>query len=345
VKAAVFKGPRRIEVENVDKPQIQKPADAIVRVTAASICGSDLHIYHGLNGAAENLIVGHEFMGIVDELGEPSDGIQIGEKVFVDAGVSCLACDSCKNGFATMCPNGGIFGVASAFWTLNGGQAEYVRVPYAQRHMHRIPQGISDEDALLLTDNAVTAYCAVEWGEVRPGDIVAVYGCGPVGLLTIAMAKLFRPAKIYAIDTVDYRLEAARRLGCLTLNPSQEDPAQRIWTDTMMAGANVVIETSGARAALENAFIAVGLNGRLSVISVFEEEATIPMSKLSVFGVTMRSGLTDSQARPKLIRLIQAGELDLKFVFTHTMPLVETGRAYEMLDRKEDGVVKIILKP
>ena len=142
-----------------------------------------------------------------------------------------------------------------------------------------------------------------------------------------------------------YRLDAAAKLGCITINPTQEDVAQRVLTDTMLQGASTVIETSGARAALESAFITVGVNGKLAVISVFEDEATIPMSKVSVFGINMHAGLTVGDVRPKLIRLLQNGSLDLSFVFTHTMPLVETGRAYEMLDRKEDGVVKIILKP
>lgn len=344
MKAVLYKAPGRVEVAEVPKPKIEQPTDAIVRVTTASICGSDLHIYHGQLSTLEDLIVGHEFVGVVDALGGGVGDFAVGDRVFVEGGVSCGACAACKNRLS-FCLHGGIFGTSSVLGTLQGGQAEFVRVPFAQRVMHKVPDHLSDEDVILLTDVLITGYTAADWGGIRPGDTVVVYGCGPVGLCAQISARLFNPARVFAVDMVDYRLEVAERLGCIPVNGASEDAPMRIRMETGLLGADVAIEAVGAKGALEAAFRSVRFGGTLSVVGVFTEDATIPLSELHILNVTIRMGLADPAYVPRLLRLVESGALDLKPLFTHTMPLAEAARAYEMFDRKEDKVIKILLKP
>lgn len=344
MKALVYKAPSRVEVTDVDKPRIEQPTDAIVRVTTAGICGSDLHIYHGAPFAAEGLTVGHEFVGLVDELGPAVQNFEFGERVYVEAGFRCGICEPCKQQLP-FCPNGGIFGTATPLGTLQGGQAEFVRVPMAQRIMHKFPEHLSDEDVILLTDNLPTGYTAADWGAIRPGDVVAAYGCGPVGLCALACVKMFDPARVYAIDLLDYRLEAAQKLGCIPINASKEDPVARIRMDTTLVGADVALETVGAPATLTNAFRTVKPGGTVSSVGIFGQDVTIPITELMVPTLTLRMGIASAESLPRLQAKVERGELDLKFILTHTFPLAEGARAYELFDRKEDNVLKVLLKP
>jgi alcohol dehydrogenase len=344
MKALVYRAPQQIEVVEVPKPRIEKPTDAILRVTTAAICGSDLHIYHGTLAAAEGLIVGHEFVGVVDEMGSAVEGFNIGQRVFVDAGLRCLACEACKRQLP-ICPNGGIFGNAAPWGTLQGGQAEFVRVPFAQRIMHPIADHLADEDVILLTDNMVTGYCAAEWGHIQPGDTVVVYGCGVVGLCAQVAARLFAAGRIFAVDRLPYRLEIARKLGSIPIDASSEDAPTRVRQETGLFGAPVVIEAVGARATLEMAFQSVRPGGTVSVVGVFTEDATLPMTMLSLTGVTIRMGLSTGQCLPRLLTMVESGELDLKFVFTHSLPLSEGSRAYQLFDKREEQALKVLLKP
>lgn len=344
MKALVYRAPEHVEVAEVPKPKIEQPTDAVLRVTTASICGSDLHIYHGRLSAVEGLILGHEFVGVIDELGEAVPGFEVGDRVMVMAGFQCGVCENCKNQLPG-CANGGIFGTSSPWGTLQGGQAEYVRVPSAALIMRKVPEHLADEDVIFLTDNLVTGYTAAQWGEIRPGDSVAVFGCGPVGLCAQLSAKMFGPARVFAVDLMPYRLEVARKIGSIPVDASSEDAAARLRGETGLWGVDVAIETVGARAALESAFNSVRPQGRVSVVGVFTEPVTIPMQSFSIFNVTIRTGLADAQNLPRLWRMVESGALDLKFMISHTFPLAEAARAYDLFDRKEDNALKVILKP
>ena len=344
MKALVYRAPERIEVAEVPKPRIEKPTDAILRVTTAAICGSDLHIYHGALAAAEGLTLGHEFVGVVDEMGSAVEGFAIGQRVFVEAGLRCLVCEACKRQLP-LCPNGGIFGTATPWGTLQGGQAEFVRVPFAQRIMHPIADHLADEDVILLTDNMPTGYCAAEWGNIQPGDTVVVYGCGVVGLCAQVAARLFGAGRVFAVDRLPYRLEMAKKVGSIPIDASSEDPPTRVRQETGLFGAPVVIEAVGARAVLEMAFQSVRPGGTVSVVGVFTEDATLPMAMLSLFGVTVRMGLAVAGSLPRLLAMVENGELDLKFVFTHSLPLSEGARAYRLFDKREEEALKVLLKP
>jgi len=343
MKALVYRAPERVEVAEVPKPCIEKPTDAILRVTTAGICGSDLHVYHGLLSPVDGLILGHEFVGVVDELGSAVEGFTVGQRVFVEAGLRCGVCEPCKRQLP-FCLNGGIFGFSTPLGTLQGGQAEFVRIPFAQRIMHSMPDHLTDEDVILLTDNLPTGYTAAEWGNIQPGDTVVVYGCGVVGLCAQVAAQLFGAGRVFAVDRLPYRLEMAKKAGSIPIDASAEDPPTRILQETGLVGAPVVIEAVGNPATLQMAFQSVRPLGTVSVVGVFTEDATIPMSVL-VPGVTVRTGLASTLCLPRLQTMVEGGELDLKFVFSHTLPLSEGARAYQLFDKKEEQALKVLLKP
>lgn len=341
MKAITYQGPRRVELSEVERPRIEQPTDAIVRVTTASICGSDLHIYHGLISNVPGLILGHEFVGVVEEAG-PAVDFRPGERVMVEAGLRCGQCDPCKRGQG--CLYGGIFGTATPLGTLQGGQAEYVRVPFAQKIMHRIADDLTDEDVILLTDNFPTGYTAATWANIQPGDTVVVYGCGAVGLCAQISAQRYGAARVFAVDRVPERLAMAQRLGSIPLDLSKEDPAARVRAETGQWGADSAIEAVGSRAALESAFGAVRPGGTVSVVGVFTEPVTLPIQMFVLTGVTIRAGLGEVAQLPRLLRLVESREVDLKPIITHTLPLADAPRAYELLDGRSGGMVKLVLK-
>ncbi len=341
MKAVVYRGPRQVELDDVERPRIEKPTDAIVRVTTASICGSDLHIYHGLLSDSPGLILGHEFVGIVDEVGDAVD-FRPGDRVMVEAGVRCGQCDQCKR--ERGCAYGGIFGTASIFNTLQGGQAEYVLVPFAQKIMHLIAEGLTDEDVILLTDNFPTGYTGASWADIQPGDTVAVWGCGAVGLCAQLSARLMGAGRVFAIDRVPERLALAERLGSIPIDFSKEDPAARLRGETGDWGIDAAVEAVGSPAALESAAAAIRPGGTIGVVGVFTEPVSLPIPMFVIMGVTVRAGLGQVSALARLLRLVESRAVDLKQIITHTLPLSEAAKAYEMLDSRSGGMVKLVLK-
>ncbi len=342
MKAITYKAPREVELSDVERPRIEKPTDAIVRVTSASICGSDLHIYHGLISNVPRLILGHEFVGVVEEAGAAVE-FRPGDRVAVEAGLRCGQCDLCKRDQG--CLYGGIFGFSTPLGTLQGGQAEFVRVPFAQKIMHRIPEGLADEDVLLLTDNFPTGYTAASWANIQPGDTVMVYGCGAVGLCAQIAAARFGARRVFAVDRVPERLALAERLGSVPVDFSAEDPAARIRQETAGLGADSAIEAVGSPAALESAFTAVRPRGTVSVVGVFTEAVTLPMQMLVLTGITVRAGLGEVSHLPHVLRLVESREVDLRPIISHTMSLADAPKAYRMLDNREAGMIKVVLKP
>jgi alcohol dehydrogenase len=211
--------------------------------------------------------------------------------------------------------------------------------------MHPIADHLTDEDVILLTDNMPTGYCAAEWGNIQPGDTVVVYGCGVVGLCAQIAARLFGAGRVFAVDRLPYRLEMAKKVGSIPIDASAEDPPTRVRQETGLLGAPVVIEAVGARATLEMAFQSVRPQGTVSVVGVFTEDVTLPMTMFSIAGVTVRAGLASPDVIPRLLTMVEGGALDLKPFFSHTLPLSEGARAYRLFDRKEEGALKMLLKP
>lgn len=352
MKALVYYGPGEIRLAQVPDPVLQRPGDAIVRVTATSICGSDVHILGGhMPGVLPGTIVGHEFVAVVEEVGSAVAGLAPGDRVVGPAAVWCGRCGTCRRGLPALCENRGIFGCGGLYGDLPGAQAEFVRVPFADVALQLIPPGLSDEQVVFAGDILATGYSAIVGmtpgaHAVASGDTVAVFGAGPVGLCAVAAARLFAPAHVVAIDLEGYRLEVAARLGAdRVVNPAQEDPKAAIRDLTGGWGADLVVEAVGRPETLSAAMSAVALGGTVSVVGLFQEAVPVPVPRLTQRNVTLRMGLGDLRHMPLLLQHIVAGRLDLTPLVTHRLPLEDAPRAYELFEQRLDGAIKVLLYP
>jgi alcohol dehydrogenase len=358
MKAIVFEETNKVALADVPRPKIQDADDAVVKVTLTSICGSDIHMIRGAAPMMPGDVLGHEFVGIIEELGERVEGFEVGDRVAVACTAQCGKCEMCRRGLFAKCIKGGVFGCGPALGNLAGAQAEYIRVPFAQVGMKKIPKGLTDEQALLVGDILSTGYFGVTNGRLAPGDTVAIFGGGPVGLCATACARLFSPSKLIVVDPIPFRREMAKKLGAThTLDPTQVDAVYEILELTggapkdllqMFAnrsGADLVIEAVGIKPTFDACFQAVRPGGYVSIIGIFEESQELPMLQLSVKNIGVTMGLVNVVYMDRLIKIIEAGLLDTRPLITHRMPLAEAVKGYEMFDRKQDNVIKIALKP
>ncbi len=347
MRAMVYRGVGKIVLEDVPRPEILEPTDAIVKVTSTAICGTDLHIYQGDFSVDMGTIIGHEFLGVIDEVGEHVINYRPGERVLVYPGFRCEACEACLKGMPMGCPKGGIFGNPTPYGSVHGGQAEYVRVPFAQRILHRIPEGMSDEDVMLVTDMLPTGYFAAESGDIKPGDSVAVFGCGPVGLCAQICAQLFGPSKVFGVDLLEYRLKVAEHLGSIPIDASQVDAPNRIRELTDGLGANVAIEAIGTPATFYGCLQSVRPTSNISIVGIFSDSIELPMQTLCITNKKITMGLPHKLAEyiPMLLKLIGEGRINARPIISHILPLSEGERAYDMFARKLDGALKVVLKP
>lgn len=354
MRAVVYHGANDIRLEEVPEPQLQGPEDAIVRVTAASICGSDLHVLHGLMPQMnEGAIIGHEFVGVVEAAGDAvaAAGFKPGDRVVGPAAIWCGRCRACEAGLLSACENGAIFGNGPLFGGLDGAQADLVRVPYAGVTLHHIPEGLSDERVLFAGDILPTAYSAVAGlapgsRGARPGDTVVIFGAGPVGLCAVASAKVFDPARIIVVDMEEYRLQMAGRLGAdLVIDASKEDVRKLVKEATDGWGADYVVEAVGKQETLNSAVAVSAPGGVVSVVGVFQQPVSINAPRMLSKNSTLSIGMGDLGRIQELIHLIAADRLDLTPLITHRMPLADVMAAYDMFEKRADGAIKILLTP
>lgn len=343
MKAFVYHGPEKMSLDIVPKPKIQKPTDAIVKVTTSTICGTDKHIRHGgLPEVEPGRIIGHEFCGIVEEVGPAVTRFKPGDRVAVSCVTQCMECYYCRRGMYSQCVDGSwIFG-----YMIDGCQADYVRVPYADSGMHLIPEELEDEDVLFVGDILSTGYFGAENGKIQPGDTVAVFGSGPVGMCAMATARLFGPATIVAVDIDDSRLEFAKKNGWadVGLNPNKVDVPQELRDMTEGRGADVTIEANGFEPTFKGAINSVRPGGTVSIIGVFEKPQIVEMNKLWIKNITIAMGLVNANRIPELINLIKAGKIDMRPLITHTLPLSQVAEAYDIFEERRDGAIKVVLK-
>lgn len=343
MKAFVYHGPENMSLDQVPKPKILKPTDAIVKVTTSTICGTDKHIRHGgLPEVEPGRIIGHEFCGIVEEVGPAVTKFKKGDRVAVSCVTQCMDCFYCRRGMYSQCVYGSwIFG-----YMIDGCQADYVRVPYADSGMYIIPEGLTDEDVIFVGDILSTGYYGAEMGRIQPGDTVAVFGSGPVGMCAMATARLWGPANIIAVDIDDSRLEFAQKNGWadMGLNPNKVDVPQAIKDLTEGRGADVTIEANGFEPTFKGALDSVRPGGTVSVIGVFETPQTVPMNKLWIKNITITMGLVNANRIPELINLIKAGKINMKPLITHSLPLSEVAEAYDIFEERRDNAIKVLLK-
>jgi alcohol dehydrogenase len=344
MRALVYHGPGIKAWEEVPKPEIMADTDAIVRVDATTICGTDLHILKGdVPIVTDGRILGHEAVGTVESVGSGVKTVKAGDRVLVSCVSVCGTCRFCREGRPGQCLGGGgwILG-----YLIDGTQAEYVRVPFADASTYPVPDGAADEDILMLADILPTGYeVGVLNGGVRPGDVVAVVGAGPVGLSAIMGASLYSPSRIVAIDLADSRLEAAKLFGAdVTVNNSREDAVEAVRSLTGGLGADVTIEAVGMPGTFELAVELVRPGGRIANIGVHGAPATLHLEEQWIRDITITTGLVDAYSTPTLLRLLASGHVDAGRFITHRFALGQMDEAYSVFARAGDtGALKVVL--
>ncbi|WP_326719035.1 MULTISPECIES: zinc-dependent alcohol dehydrogenase family protein [unclassified Streptomyces] len=343
MKALVFHGPGHSAWQDVPDPAIQDAGDAIVRVDAVTICGTDLHILKGdVPEVPSGTVLGHEAVGEIVEVGSDVRTVRPGDRVLVSCITACGRCRFCREGSYGQCRGGGGWILGHL---INGTQAQYVRVPYADLSVYPLPGAVDSKDAVLLADIFPTAYeVGVLNGRVQPGDTVAVVGAGPVGLAAIATARLFSPDRIIAVDLAPARLDAAKHLGADAVVGAGEEPERLVADLTDGLGADVVIEAVGVPETFEMCTRMVRPGGHVANVGVHGKPATLHLEDLWIKNVTITTGLVDTYSTPTLLRMMAAGRLPASSMVTHTFPLDAMEEAYDVFSRAADtGALKVVL--
>jgi alcohol dehydrogenase len=344
MQALVYHGPGQKAWEEVPDPEISDEGDVIVRVDATTICGTDLHILAGdVPEVHPGRILGHEAVGTVVEAGDDVRRLAPGDRVLVSCISACGTCRFCREARYGQCSECGGWVLGHR---IDGTQAEYVRVPYPDTSAYRIPDGVSDEEALMLADILPTGYeVGVLAGGVRPGDVVAVVGAGPVGLAAITCARLFSPSHVIAIDRSDTRLKKASEFGAdVTVNDAREDAAAVIRELTGRLGADVAIEAVGTAETFELAVKLIRPGGRIANIGVHGKPALLHLEDLWARDVTITTGQVDASSTPILMRLVATGQLDASRFVTHRFGMNQFEQAYDIFsDAADNGALKIVL--
>jgi alcohol dehydrogenase len=345
MKALVYHGPGQRSWDTIEDPVIVEPTDAIVRVDTSTICGTDLHILKGdVPETTPGTVLGHEAVGTIEEVGAGVSTVSPGDRVLMSCVSACGRCRYCKERRYGQCLGGGgwIFG-----HVINGLQAEYARVPFADNSVYKVPGQLSDEQVLFLADILPTSFeVGVLNGMVSPGDVVAIVGAGPIGLAAILTARLYTPGRIVVIDLADSRLESALRFGAdTTINNGAEDAVAIVMELTGGLGADVAFEAVGVPETFELAADLIRPGGRVANIGVHGRPAQLHLEKLWIRDVTITTGLVDTFSIPQLMRLIASGRLDPSLFATHRFALSDTMAAYDVFaDAAETNALKVVLQ-
>ncbi|PZR22632.1 MAG: glutathione-dependent formaldehyde dehydrogenase [Flavobacterium psychrophilum] len=387
MKAAVIHGPGTITCDNIDDPIIKNQDDIILKVTSTAICGSDLHIYSGGIPQPRPMVLGHEFMGIIEEVGKGVTHLKRGDRVVVPFPIACGSCFFCNHELPGHCehsnpehygPEGGLltqkggalFGYTDLYGGYDGGQAQYVRVPYANFGPRVVPDNLTDEQVLFLTDIFPTGYTGIDWGEVKGGETVAIFGSGPVGIMTAKSAWLRGAARVVIVDTLQYRLDKAKATAnCETIlwEDGAKDVVKQIREMTQGRGADVVVDAVGfepdrsfldrAKAVvnfekgsvkvLEACMSAVRRGGIVSVLGVYPTTYdNFPIGQFFDKGIILKGGQAPAHKHiDKLLGYVREGKVTLDDIITHRLPLTDIAHAYDIFKKKEDGCVKVVLDP
>ena len=345
MKALVYHGPGQRSWDDVPVPTIQEPTDAIVKIDTSTICGTDLHILKGdVPEVQPGTILGHEAVGTIVETGSAVTTFAPGDRVLISCITSCGRCRFCKEGRYGLCTGGGgwIFG-----HLIDGLQAEYARVPFADTSVYKVPDELTDEQVLFLADILPTSFeVGVLNGDVKPGDTVAIVGAGPIGLAAVLTAKLYTPGRIVVIDPATPRLEKALELGAdVAIDNSRENAVERVMELTGGLGADVAIEAVGVPETFELCADLVRPGGRVANVGVHGHPATLHLERLWIRDVTITTGLVDTFTTPRLLELISKGRLDATPFATHRFPLGETMAAYDTFaDAAATNALKVVLE-
>ncbi len=344
MRAVTFEGRFKVEVKGVPDPAVQQPGDVILKVTSSAICGSDIHVYNGrIPIPRTGWVMGHEYVGEVVEVGDGVTKFKPGERVVGASYASCGECFYCRRRWPSQCMKQEHFGSGM----LPGAQAEYLRVPYGQATLERVPGDLSDEQAILVGDVLPTGYFAVEQADVQLGDVVVVVGSGPVGLCAQMCALMVEPKVVIAIDSVPERLELARRIGALPVDMNAQDPGGVIREHTEGRGADVVLEAVGHQDSLRSCFQYVRPGGTISAVGVYSEaEFPFPMFLAYLRDLTFKIGACPAKNYlAKLLSMIEGGKLGPTVMLTHSLPMEEAPHGYDIFANHKESCVKVVLKP
>ena len=387
MKAAVIHGPKKVTCDNIDDPIIKDSRDIILKVTATAICGSDLHIYSGGIPQPRPMVLGHEFMGTVEEVGSEIKNLKYGDRVVVPFPIACGHCFFCNHELPGHCENsnpekygpegglmdqkgGALFGYTDLYGGYDGGQAQYVRVPYADFGPRLVPDNLTDEQVLFLTDIFPTGYTGIDWGNVQGGETVLIYGSGPVGIMAAKSAYLRGAEKVYIVDTLQYRLDKAKLTsGAETIlwEDDGKNVVEMIRSVTNNRGADVCVDAvgfepdrtfldkakavinleKGSPKVMEACMSAVRRGGIVSVLGVYPTTYdNFPIGQFFDKGITIKGGQAPAQKHiDTLLKYVQEGRVKLDDIITHRLPLTEIAHGYEIFKNKEEDCVKVVLDP
>ena len=347
MKAIVLQAENQLAIKDVPEPSLQRESDVIVRVTIAAICGSDIHIKHGLlPGIGPGTIMGHEFVGVVDRVGSAVTRFKTGDRVAAPAAVWCGTCPFCRRGDVQYCEDGGVWGGGDFFGKgLSGVQTTFVRVPYADVCLTSIPDSVPDEQAVFVGDVFSTGYYAAREGNIMTGDTVAVFGCGPIGLAALVSAWQFGAGMVICVDMFPNRLAVARHYGALAIDAREGSVAERLREVAGGAGVDVAIEAVGTKESFEHCWRSVRKGGTVSAVGMFFEPVTFPINELVTRGLRLSMGLGNLGFMSGLMSLIAARRVDLLPLVTHTFALDDGLAAYDLVENRKEACIKVLLKP
>lgn len=345
MKALVYHGPGKRSWEEKPKPTIQSPTDVIVKITKTTICGTDLHIMKGdVPEVKDGTTLGHEGAGIVEEVGNGVTSFRAGDHVLISCITSCSKCTSCKSGMYSHCENGGGWILGHL---IDGTQAEYVRIPYADTSLYTIPAGLDDGALTMLSDIFPTGFeCGVLNGQVKPGDVVAIVGAGPIGLATLLTAQLYSPSRVIMIDPDINRLQVARTFGATDcINPSTGDGVKAVMAATGGHGVDVAIEAVGVPATFEFCEMIIKPGGHIANVGVHGKSVQLHLEKLWSSNITITTRLVDTVTTSMLLKMVESGKLKPEKMITHTFPLNDIMHAYDTFgNAAKEKALKVILE-
>ena len=345
MKALVFHGPGKRSWEEKPRPALKEPTDAIVKVARTTICGTDLHILKGdVATVTDGRILGHEGMGVVEETGPAVSTFKKGDRVLISCISSCGKCEPCRKGMYSHCANGGGWILGN---TIDGTQAEHVRIPFADTSLYPVPKGVDEDALVMLSDILPTGFeCGVLNGAVKPGDVVAIVGAGPVGLAALLTAQFYSPAELIMVDLDDNRLEVSRRFGATQTVSSKDGKAvERVLALTGGKGVDVAIEAVGVPATFDICQDVVAAGGHVANVGVHGKGVTLKLEKLWAHNVTITTRLVDTVTTPMLLRTVVAGRLQPRKLITHEFRLDEIMKAYDAFgNAAQEKALKVILR-
>ena len=343
--AVVYQSVGHFALEERPQPVLQEDTDAIIRVTLAAICTSDLHIKHGnVPKAVPGTIVGHEIVGVIDQLGSQVKGFSVGERVTVNVETFCGKCFFCKHGWVNNCVDP--FGGWALGCRIDGGQASYVRVPYAQNGLNHIPDGLRDEQVLFTGDLLATGYWAAKISEIHPQDTVAILGAGPTGLCALQCVRLYHPEHIVVIDPQPERLQLAKRMGANhIIDPRLQNQEEYIQNLTVGRGADVVLEIAGGVDTFQTAWKIARPNAIVCIVAMYEQPQVLPLPDMYGKNLIFKTGGVDAADCEKILQHIARGDIDVTPLLTHVYPLQQAMEAYQLFESHADHVMKVALRP